>query len=325
MVVRCRHQLQEPSESARPLVDTTIRGYVAYTMRWTRGYSSDQVDDRRGEGPASAGLGGAGVGILFWLFSRFGLPGVLIGGVALYFMSNLGGGSPAPAAPRDQATGTGAVANDPEREAVEFVSFVFDDVQKDWSQRLTQKGERYSPARMVLFRDAIGSACGLGQEAMGPFYCPGDRKVYIDLSFYRELRDRFGAPGDFAQAYVIAHEVGHHVQHLLGIDDKLRNAPRRAQQGEQGASVRLELQADCFAGIWAQSTDQRKLLEAGDVDEALRAAASIGDDRLQREATGRVQPESWTHGSSAERVRWFKRGFELGSMEACDTFQAQKL
>jgi predicted metalloprotease len=294
-------------------------------MRWTRGYSSDQVDDRRGEGPASAGMGGASVGILFWLFSRFGLPGLLVGGAILYFASNIGTGSSTPATARGGEQSTGAAANDPEREAVEFVSFVFDDVQKTWTERLAQKGTRYSPARLVLFRDAIGSACGLGQEAMGPFYCPSDRKVYIDLSFYRELRDRFGAPGDFAQAYVIAHEVGHHVQHLLGIDQRVRDAPRRAQQGEQGASVRLELQADCFAGIWAQSTERRQLLEAGDVDEALRAAASIGDDRLQREATGRVQPESWTHGSSAERVRWFKRGHELGSLEACDTFGTQNL
>jgi predicted metalloprotease len=294
-------------------------------MRWTRGYSSDQVDDRRGEGPASAGMGGAGVGILFWLFSRFGLPGLLVGGVVLYFASNIGTGGSTPATARGGEQATGAAANDPEREAVEFVSFVFDDVQKSWGERFAQKGQRYVPARLVLFRDAIGSACGLGQEAMGPFYCPSDRKVYIDLSFYRELRDRFGAPGDFAQAYVIAHEVGHHVQHLLGIDQRVRDAPRRAQQGEQGASVRLELQADCFAGIWAQSTERRQLLEAGDVDEALRAAASIGDDRLQREATGKVQPESWTHGSSAERVRWFKRGYELGSLEACDTFGTQKL
>ena len=305
----------------RPLVENARRDYVHGNMRWTRGYNSDQVDDRRDEAPASAGLGGgSAVGILFWLFSRFGLPGVLVGGVALYLVSNMGGGSQAPA--RDHVTGAGA--NDPEREAVEFVSFVFDDVQKSWGERFAKQGEKYSLARLVLFRDAIGSACGLGQEAMGPFYCPGDRKVYIDLSFYRELRDRFGAPGDFAQAYVIAHEVGHHVQHLLGIDSKLRDSQRHAQ-GEQGASVRLELQADCFAGIWAQSTERRNLLEAGDVDEALRAAASIGDDRLQREATGKVQPESWTHGSSAERVRWFKRGFELGSMEACDTFQAPRL
>jgi predicted metalloprotease len=293
-------------------------------MRWTRGYSSDEVEDRRGDAPASAGLGGSPIGILFWLFSRFGLPGLLVGGVVLFLASNLtGGGAPAPAPARGPTTGS--AAGDPEREAVEFVSFVFDDVQKSWADRFAQKGPGYSPARMVLFRDAIGSGCGLGERAMGPFYCSRDRKVYIDLSFYRELRDRFGAPGDFAQAYVIAHEVGHHVQHLLGLDEQVHSGSRRAQQGEQSASVRLELQADCFAGIWAQSTERRNLLEAGDVDEALHAAASIGDDRLQREATGRVQPESWTHGSSEERVRWFKRGFESGTLEACDTFGAVRL
>jgi predicted metalloprotease len=289
-------------------------------MRWTRGYSSDQVEDRRDEEPAAAGMGGSAIGLLFWLFSRFGLPGVFVGGALLFVASNFAGG--ARSTGRQHVTGAGV--NDPEREAVEFVSFVLDDVQKSWAERFAQRGQRYTPARMVLFREAVSSACGLGQDAMGPFYCPSDRKLYIDLGFYRELRERFGAPGDFAQAYVIAHEVGHHVQHLLGTDRQLQAAARHAQ-GEQGASVRLELQADCLAGMWAQSTERRNLLEAGDVDEALRAAAAIGDDRLQRQATGRVQPETWTHGSSAERVRWFKRGYESGTFEACDTFASQRL
>lgn len=291
-------------------------------MRWTRDYESNQVDDRRGEGPASAGLGGSPIALLLWLFSRFGLPGVLIGGVALYLVSNLSGGS----SESSRATGSEATrASDPEREAVSFVSWVLDDVQNSWAKRFAAKGQRYTPARMELFSGSIGSACGLGQRAMGPFYCPNDQKVYLDLAFYRDLHGRFGAPGDLAQAYVVAHEVGHHVQHLLGIDEKVHNAPRSAVKGESGASVRLELQADCFAGIWANSTEQRKLLEAGDLDGALKAAASIGDDELQREATGTVQPEKWTHGSAEERARWFKRGFELGSLEACDTFAADSL
>jgi len=294
-------------------------GYVC-RMRWTRGYSSDDVDDRRGEGPSSAGIGGGGIGILFWLFSRFGLPGVLIGGLALYFMGSLGGGGGG-----QQAQRSAARTPEGQSEAVSFVSFVLDDVQNTWAKRFQAEGRQYKRARMTLFSGSIGSACGLGQRAMGPFYCPADQKVYLDLAFYNDLRGRFGKPGALAQAYVIAHEVGHHVQHLLGTDAHVHNLPRRQLQGEQGASVRLELQADCYAGVWANSTQQRNLLEAGDVDGALSAAASIGDDRLQREASGTVQPEKWTHGSAQERSRWFKRGYESGSMEACDTFAAQRL
>lgn len=289
-------------------------------MRWTRGYSSDDVEDRRGEGPASAGIGGAPIAILFWLFSRFGIPGVLIGGVALYFLGSFGGGTQ-----RSDSRAVSSEARQSDQEGVAFVSWVLDDVQKTWAERFAQSGKRYSKAHMVLFTGSTASACGLGQRAMGPFYCPGDQKVYLDLGFYRDLRGRFGAPGDLAQAYVVAHEVGHHVQHLLGIDERTQRGPRSQLQGEQGASVRLELQADCFAGIWANSTEQRKILEQGDLDGALKAAASIGDDQLQREAGSAVQPEKWTHGSAAERSRWFKRGFELGSLEACDTFASDRL
>ena len=289
-------------------------------MRWTRGYSSDDVEDRRGEGPASAGIGGAPLGILFWLFSRFGLPGVLIGGVALYFLGSFGGGGGSQPARNEQLS---SGAREAETEGVQFVSWVLDDVQKTWAERFAQSGKQYRRARMVLFNGSIASACGLGQRAMGPFYCPGDQKVYLDLAFYRDLRGRFGAPGDLAQAYVVAHEIGHHVQHLLGIDRKTQSGPRSQLQGEHGASVKLELQADCLAGMWANSTEQRKLLDTGDIEGALKAAASIGDDQLQREATGRVQPEKWTHGSAAERSRWFKRGYELGKLEACDTFASE--
>jgi predicted metalloprotease len=290
-------------------------------MRWTRGYSSDQVDDRRNESPAMSGMGGSAFGILFWLFSRFGIPGVLIGGAALFLLSRFNSGGDTTQDQRAVAPGQ----QGGEQEAVQFVSFVLDDVQNSWSARFNQLGRSYTPARMVLFRRAIDSACGLGQRAMGPFYCPRDQKVYIDLSFYAELRERFGAPGDFAQAYVIAHEVGHHVQHQLGIDRRVQDAPQKVQRGAESASVRLELQADCFAGIWAKSTEQRKLLEAGDIEEALRAAAAIGDDRLQREETGAVTPETWTHGSSAERVHWFRTGYEQANLDACDTFAAGHL
>jgi uncharacterized protein len=290
-------------------------------MRWTRGYKSDNVDDRRASG-GGGGSSAAGLGALTWLFSRFGLPGVLVGGVLLYFTGNLGLGMETREDGGEQSVSS--ATDDPEREAVSFVSFVLDDVQKLWSERFAADQQKYALSRLVLFRGSTNSACGLGERAMGPFYCPRDRNVYIDLSFYRELRDRFGAPGDFAQAYVIAHEVGHHVQHLLGLDERVHEAARGAQ-GETGASVRLELQADCLAGVWAHSTERRSLLEAGDVEEALKAASSIGDDKLQGESAGTVRPETFTHGTSAQRMRWFKRGFKAGKFEDCDTFQAAQL
>jgi predicted metalloprotease len=274
-------------------------------MRWTRDYQSDQVDDRRDDGPARAG-GVGGVGLLMWLFSRFGIPGVLVGGVLLYFAGNLGlgGQSMSERGGGEGEESVSSATDDPERDAVSFVSFVLDDVQKHWSEYFASQQRRYTLARLVLFRGETNSACGLGQRAMGPFYCPRDRNVYIDLAFYRELRDRFGAPGDFAQAYVIAHEVGHHVQHLLGLD-------------AGGGSVALELQADCLAGVWGNSTERRSLLETGDIEEALTAAAAIGDDKLQRESTGVVRPDTFTHGSSQQRVQAFKKGFRSGKFEAC--------
>ncbi|MET0343290.1 MAG: neutral zinc metallopeptidase [Polyangiales bacterium] len=294
-------------------------------MKWIPGYRSEDVEDRRAQGGRGGG-GIMGANLLGVLFKLFGLPGLLIGGAILYFGGGLGGmlgggGTSSPAAH--------SVANeqgeDPEKEAVSFVSFVFDDVQKTWKDVFAQSNERYQGSKLVLFRDATGSGCGTGQSAMGPFYCPADQRVYIDLSFYRELKQRFGAPGDFAQAYVIAHEVGHHVQHLLGYDRKVSQASRGAQTGKDALSVRLELQADCLAGVWAHGTSQRKLLEEGDLEEALRAASAIGDDTLQKGSGGRVQPESWTHGSSEQRARWFKRGFETGRLDGCDTFAAAKL
>jgi predicted metalloprotease len=200
---------------------------------------------------------------------------------------------------------------------VQFVSFVLDDVQHTWDQKL---GGRYHHAKLVLFTESTSSGCGFAQAATGPFYCPADEKVYIDLSFYRELVDRFGAPGDFAQAYVIAHELGHHVQKLIGVEPEVRRAQQAHPREANALSVKLELQADCLAGIWAASTNQRGLLDPGDIDEALGAAAAVGDDRLQRQAGARVNPESWTHGSAEQRKYWLKRGIDRGAIEACDTF-----
>jgi predicted metalloprotease len=205
-----------------------------------------------------------------------------------------------------------------EEELVDFVSFVLDDVQSIWQRQLPG----YPPAKLVLFRDAVESACGFAQAAMGPFYCPRDQKVYIDLGFYEELRQRFGAPGDFAQAYVLAHEIGHHVQKVTGTEKKVRSAQRSHPRDANELSVRMELQADCYAGVWAHSTARRDLLEEGDLEEGLQAAAAVGDDRIQRMSTGRVAPESFTHGSSKQRMHWFQVGFDSGDPEACDTFSA---
>jgi uncharacterized protein len=289
-------------------------------MRWTPGQQSNDVEDRRGDSPASAGLGGGAISILFFLFRRFGIVGVLVGGAALFLFSQFGSSSRLTGSESRSVEGDRA-----EQPMVEFVGFVLDDAQKTWTQIFEQKGSSYRHAKLVLFRDATRSGCGLGQSAMGPFYCPNDQRVYIDLSFYEELRQRFGAPGDFAQAYVITHEIGHHVQHLLGTDRKLQEASESEQQGENGLSVRLELQADCYAGIWAHSTEQRSLLEAGDIEEALKAASRIGDDALQKQSSGTVRPETFTHGSSEQRMRWFKRGYQTGDLAACDTFSARGL
>jgi predicted metalloprotease len=203
---------------------------------------------------------------------------------------------------------------------VQFVSFVLDDVQHTWEQVLPKSGRQYRHAKLVLFRDSIDSACGTAESATGPFYCPQDEKVYLDLGFFDELKNRFGAPGEFAQAYVIAHEIGHHVQKQLGIEQQVQRLQEENPRARNPLSVRLELQADCFAGVWGHSTEQRKIIDQADVEAGLRAAASIGDDRLQRMANGRVSPETFTHGTSAQRVEWFRRGLESGQVSACDTF-----
>jgi predicted metalloprotease len=214
----------------------------------------------------------------------------------------------------------------PDDPLAEFVSVVLADTEDTWRVLFAELGATYREPVLVLFTDAVQSACGFAQSAMGPFYCPADERIYIDLGFYRELRDRFQAPGDFAQAYVIAHEVGHHAQNLLGISQQVQSARTASADAANALSVRLELQADCFAGVWANHADRvRQILESGDVEEGLNAASAIGDDRLQRQSSGRVVPDSFTHGSSAQRVRWFERGLEQGQLAACDTFAASSI
>jgi predicted metalloprotease len=230
-----------------------------------------------------------------------------------------GGGSHSADVDRGAFQGRGAGAADQD---AEFVSVVLADTEDTWTGIFRASGQRYQPPQLVLFTDSVRSACGFTSAAVGPFYCPPDQKVYIDLGFYRELRDKFGAPGDFAQAYVIAHEVGHHVQNLLGTSERVRAAQGRGGVRDANAlSVKLELQADCFAGVWGFHADaERQLLEDGDIEEGLNAAAAIGDDRLQKMGQGQIHPESWTHGSSKQRVRWFRRGLESGDPGACETF-----
>ena len=293
-------------------------------MKWEGQRESDNVEDRRDEGGGGGGFGfgGRGIGIGTIVIALIG--GAVFGVNPLTILGFLtGGGAPvqhsAPAQPRQHSA--------QEEQLKHFVATVLADTEDVWTQVFQQRGGQYRKPKLVLFRGAIRTGCGQGEAAMGPFYCPADEKVYIDLDFYQTLRDRLGAPGDFAQAYVVAHEVGHHVQKLLGISEKVDAARRGADRAHANAlSVRLELQADCFAGIWANRAQATKqIVEAGDVDEALNAASQIGDDTLQRHARGTVVPESFTHGSSAQRVRWFKQGWQSGQVESCDTFSAQQL
>ena len=275
---------------------------------------SSNVEDRRGV--RFRGAGGIGIGT------------IILALVAMYFGQDptvvLQNAQQNSGVQQEQVPYQESAA---EAESRKLVSAVLADTEDAWGQIFSSNGRTYEQPKLVLFSGAVQSACGMAQAAVGPFYCPGDHQVYIDLSFYDELRSRFGAPGDFAQAYVIAHEVGHHVQTLLGISDKTQAARSRASEAQSNQiSVRQELQADCFAGIWAHNADQaRGVLEAGDIEEGLNAASAIGDDRLQKQTRGYVSPESFTHGSSEQRVRWFKRGFESGLVESCDTFNARQL
>ena len=288
-------------------------------MRWTPGGSSDDVEDRRDEG-GSGGMQFGGI--------HLGLGGLIIVFVlSLVFHRNFfallsGNGDSTAVTQQDPAARSEAnrQQDEAEKPLVQFVTFVLNDTQATWTRILPSEGRQYRHAKLVLFRDSINSACGMAQSATGPFYCPEDEKVYIDLGFFDELKQRFGAPGEFAEAYVLAHEIGHHVQKLLGIEGKAEALQESNPQSAKAVSVRLELQADCFAGAWAHSTDQRHLLEAGEVDQALKAAAAVGDDRLQRMSTGHVNPETFTHGSSAQRMQWFQRGFTGGTIESCNTF-----
>ena len=275
-------------------------------MKWTPGGRSPNLEDRRSGGGMGAGLGIGGTVVVLALSLIFGRN----------LFSDLGvqpavGGGGAPMTAADSAR---------EEPEVQFVSYVLDDVQNTWSTVLPKYKVQFHPAHLVLFRNSTESGCGMAQSAMGPFYCPMDEKVYIDLGFYDELKQRFGAAGDFAQAYVLAHELGHHVQHLLGIDEQVRGQQENNPDQANQLSVRLELQADCFAGVWANSTNQRNLLQQGDVEEAMNAASAVGDDRIQQQTRGRVNVDSFTHGSSAQRTQWFKRGFDTGDPNACDTF-----
>ena len=254
-----------------------------------------------------------------------GLPiGGGIGGIVLLLIiSALTGINPTDlinttSAPSDQTVGTSGVRDDDPQ--AQFVSVVLKDTEDTWTEVLRGRGRSYEPPTLVLFTQATQTGCGVGQDVMGPFYCPNDRKVYLDLSFFRDLDARFGAPGDFAEAYVIAHEFGHHVQTLLGTEERVREEQQQHPSEENELSVRLELQADCYAGVWGHSAYQNNELSDGDVEEALAAAASVGDDRIQRSAGQRVNPETWTHGSSAQRRQWFKAGYESGDPGACDTF-----
>ncbi len=278
-------------------------------MLWRGGRQSSNIEDRRGVHPAVIG-GGLGGVILLILALYFGVDPSVI----LNQNPSVNAGGPAATSPADEET-------------KQFVSTVLAYTEDTWSDLFRQANKTYREPKLVLFTGAVESACGFAQAAMGPFYCPDDEKVYLDMSFFQELRDRFQAPGDFAQAYVIAHEIGHHVQNLLGISDKVAALRQRANRTQANhASVMLELQADCFAGVWANHTERmqqsnmKDFLENGDIDEALRAASMIGDDRLQMQSQGYVVPESFTHGTAEQRSRWFKQGFQTGQMSGCNTF-----
>jgi predicted metalloprotease len=291
-------------------------------MEWTPGGESQDIEDRRDDsGGGGGGFGGGGFGGF-----HLGIGGTIVVGIlSLVFHQNLfslfsGGAGPAPSVRAVPDHARDAREN-PE---VQFVSFVLDDVQKTWSTILPASAHiPYRHAKLVLYRNSLPSACGMAQTATGPFYCPGDEKVYLDLGFFQELKDRFGAPGEFAQAYVIAHEIGHHIQRLLGTERKVRRLQQQDPESANPLSVRMELQADCYAGVWGHSTEERKIIDENDVKAGLRAAASVGDDRLQKMATGHVSPESFTHGSSAQRVQWFRRGLDSGEISACNTFDAR--
>jgi len=284
-------------------------------MLWKSGRRSSNVDDRRGRRiPGGAKGGGIGILLLALVGMYFGVDPALI-------MNMAGDVQPS------SSTTAGPPPTAEEQELADFVSVVLADTEDTWNKIFTEKGGTYKEPKLVLFTGHVESACGFAQAAMGPFYCPADQQVYIDLAFYQDLKNQLDAPGDFAQAYVVAHEIGHHVQKLVGISDQVQQARQQLSSKEYNkVSVKVELQADCFAGIWANHADRvRNIVEVGDIEEALNAASHIGDDRLQQQSRGYVSPDSFTHGSSKQRVYWFKVGYEKGTMEACDTFSASNL
>jgi len=287
-------------------------------MRWRDGRQSDNVEDRRGmsipRGAKIGGIGGLGLLAIVVIGMFLGIdPTVLLQSVPDIQSPSV-----------SVQPGDRPAVNDEQRQ---FVAVVLGETEDVWHEAFQKMGRTYQPPTLVLYSEAVESACGMAGSAVGPFYCPSDHKVYLDLSFFEDLRTRFGASGDFAEAYVIAHEVGHHVQTLLGISGKVNELMERASPSERNKlSVRMELQADCFSGVWARQADEsRQILEAGDIEEALNAASQIGDDRIQRRTQGHVVPDAFTHGSAAQRVRWFKLGFETGNPQACDTFNTNQL
>ena len=290
-------------------------------VKWRNREGSRNIEDRRGA-VGAAGLSGLAILIIRFVFSRFGIGGVavLVGG---FFALRAVGVDPLALLSGQPPTGSGQLTAQDE-EAGDFSSVILRETERTWDTRFADAGARYAPPRMVLFSNQTQSGCGFASSATGPFYCPADQTVYLDTNFFAQLSQRFGAPGDFAAAYVIAHEVGHHVQTITGISQEVRQAQARASQVEQNAlQVRMELQADCYAGVWAP--DARNLLEAGDIEDGLRAASAIGDDALQRQAGREVKQESFTHGSSEQRVRWFTKGYQDGDVAGCDTFAASAL
>ena len=292
-------------------------------VKWKRGRRSDDLIDRRGTRAPRIGTGG--IPIPLGALRGLGVPGLIVVVGLVVFLNFFGGGTgvdpgvgPLDGSP-DPADGDSSYpTSDPDAELVDFLSFVLDDIQDEWDELFRVSGLQYERAELVLFDGYTDSACGGATEAIGPHYCPVDRRVYLDLGFFRQLSEQFGAKGDFAQAYVLSHEIGHHVQNLLGTMEQVQQSIPSDDGND--LSIRLELQADCFAGIWGYSTFQRDLLESGDLQEALVAAAAVGDDRIQQSITGRVNPETWTHGSSDQRVEWYTRGFDEGDPQSCDTF-----
>ena len=284
-------------------------------MRWKSGRRSSNLEDQRGRRVSRSAKGGGGIILLALVGMYFGIDP----SVVLNVGNQLGGG---------QTTTSSSYQPSPEEaQLADFIAVVLGDTEDTWREEFSRRGASYREPTLVLFSGAVQSACGHAQAAMGPFYCPGDQKVYIDLSFYHDLKSKLNAPGDFAQAYVIAHEVGHHIQNLLGISDKVHAARQQVSETEYNQlSVRLELQADCLSGVWANHADRaRQVIEPGDIDEALNAASQIGDDRLQQQSRGYVTPDSFTHGSSAQRSRWFRQGYSDGDMNNCNTFEAARL